>query len=164
MNRHHLFGIFIATGAILLSSCAGTKGSSSDTHASSQSSTVTPRKSLSAVGSTVQWLRTGGGNIEFTMTKVSSENYSCHVSRFYFRDVDTTLRLDASDPMFSTIESIVDGSFKVPTFTPYGPTGTWLSIAITRDSETTTISDADISDATLGSIEDWVRAGLPNSG
>lgn len=164
MHRLKFSWIIIATGAVLLSSCAGNNASSNDAKSASQSSTVTPKESIPAVGSSLEWLHTGGGNLEFTITKVSSGGYSFHVSRFYFQEMDTTLSLDSSDPMFSTVESIIDGSFKVPTFTPSGPTGTWLSIAITRDSETETISDADISDATLQSVDDWVRAGLPNSG
>lgn len=164
MRRPHPIWIFIATGAVLLSSCGGNKTSSNDGVTHSQSSTVTPKKSVPVVGSRLEWLRTGGGNLEFMMTKVGSAEYSIHVTRSNYQDIDTTLRLDSSDSMFSTVESVLNGSFTIPTISSSAPTGSWLSLVITLESEVETISDADIADATLRSIEDWVQAGLPNSG
>lgn len=164
MRRPLPLWMIIATGAALLSSCGGNNTSSNDGVTHNQSSTVTPKKSVPAVGSRLEWLRTGGGNLEFRMTKVGPAEYSIHVTRSNYQDIDTTLGLDSSDSMFSTVESILDGSFTIPTISSSAPTGSWLSLVITLESEVETISDADIADATLRSIEDWVKAGLPNSG
>jgi hypothetical protein len=160
MRISQFLSIIVATSIVLLSSCAENNPSSRD-----QSSTVVPSKSPLALGSRLKWMRNGGGNLEFTISKVTPGEYSIHVSSFDYQKMNTTLRLDQSDSMFSTVESIISGSFKIPSFTPSAPTGAWLKIAISRDSEPeTTTTDVDFSDTTLQSVENWVRVRLPKSG
>ncbi len=154
-----LFGMFLAILGVACSNQhdPATESGGNGGGNTPQTGTVAP------IGSTFSWTTTGGGSLEFTATKTSSQQFTIRVTTYDFHPASRTLLLsiDAGQPFIQT-EALLNGSLVPVSSPPVGLGGSWTTITLPQR----TITNVDMSpqlDAIYDFVDRAMGGGMPGS-